>query len=114
MDISASSITIVSLSGMVERLSHDFLRFLVVASGFALTKADLFPPVAARGAGQIMLVRLSSKLWAHLNHRQSTEHRPSMPHVLTHRACIHVRQHLRAWYIPTPVPSRYILTCCTF
>ncbi|THH16078.1 hypothetical protein EW146_g4493 [Bondarzewia mesenterica] len=29
--------------------------FLVVASGFALTKADLFPAVAARGTGQVML-----------------------------------------------------------
>jgi auxin efflux carrier family protein len=31
-------------------------RMLCVGSGFAITKADIFPAVAARGAGQIALV----------------------------------------------------------
>lgn len=31
-------------------------RIICTAAGFALTKADLFPLVAARGAGQIALV----------------------------------------------------------
>lgn len=37
-------------------------RILCVAFGFAITKADIFPVMASRGAGQIILVRLQSLL----------------------------------------------------
>ena len=39
-----------------------FFSFLNVGAGFALTKADLFPTEAARGAAQIAMVRKRAKI----------------------------------------------------
>ena len=36
-------------------LQNNFIRVFCVTCGFVITKVDLFPTVAARGAGQIVL-----------------------------------------------------------
>jgi len=69
------------------------VRFLIVAAGFGLTKADLFPIVAARGAAQIILVRKLAVdllcIWFHTG--CSTEYCFTLSAVLAHRACVYAR-----------------------
>lgn len=83
-------------------------RFLCVTSGFILTKYELFPVQAARGAGQIVLVRRSRSMTYYTlsfilsYHRTNAEHRPPMPHVLSHRPILHVRQHPQSRCARTP------------
>lgn len=47
---------------MEEHLSRSHRRVLCVSCGFIITKADLFPVVAARSLGQILLVRMHVSL----------------------------------------------------
>lgn len=71
-----------SLSFSFAAISDPFLfrhdRILCASFGFAITKADIFPTVAARGAGQIIIVCIqSSPLRPSL-----TSHRTFLRHVL--------------------------------
>jgi len=38
------------------KLNYPVNRAICVGSGFVVTRADIFPPIAARGVGQILLV----------------------------------------------------------
>lgn len=58
MDISTTTHSTVRISqSCAFQLLISPLRVLCVLFGFAITKADIFPVIASRGAGQIILVR---------------------------------------------------------
>ncbi|OBZ79636.1 Protein ECM3, partial [Grifola frondosa] len=55
MDLPPSSYSIVRLAVFHLVLSEWIIRMICTGFGFAITKADMFPVVAARGAGQVVL-----------------------------------------------------------
>lgn len=65
---------------------------LCIGFGFIVTKADIFPSVAARACGQILLVR---HVFAVPGRRPENfaDHRAAMPDVLEDRPVVFARQH---------------------
>lgn len=61
---------------------------LCVGFGIGITKADIFPAVASRGAGQVILVSVVAcrKMTVQPNVRE--EHNRTMSHVLEDRTCV--------------------------
>lgn len=65
-------------------------RVICVSCGFGITKADIFPAVAAQGAGQILLVSCPLYLKATDPHGGLIEYYTSLPDDQQDRSSIHI------------------------
>lgn len=104
MDLLPPSVTIVSIRVSIACSRPDLcslfvrLRVMSVLGGFVITKADIFPAAAARGAGQIALVSNMNVFFVRgfvCNLHSTPEYHDAMPHVFENGPRILLKQYQR-------------------